>query len=109
VLFTVFTASQHLAHAYRSSNGATSGSLDDQNRFCIQTRDAPLEHTAQSQDRDAEVLERCKRSSMPEAPKEAHAEKDVILVTSSGDPPESSRHVSVQLFYGLLFNHYPPQ
>jgi hypothetical protein len=46
---------------------------------------------------------------MPEAPKKARADKDVILVTSSGGLPESSRHVSVQLFFGLLLDHYPPQ
>jgi hypothetical protein len=46
---------------------------------------------------------------MPEAPKKAHAEKDVILMTASDGPPESSRHVSVQLFFGLLLDHYPPQ
>jgi hypothetical protein len=95
--------------SYYVANGASSGSLDDRNRFHIQTRDAPLEHTAQSQDRDAKVLECCERLSTPEAPKKAHTKKDFILVTSSSGPPESSHHVSVKKIYDLLFDPYPLQ
>jgi hypothetical protein len=95
-------------HVYRSSNDATSGSLDDQNRFRIQTRDVQLEHIAQSQEKDADDVERCERPSASIASKKASAEKDIIHVTSSGGPPESSRHVSTQLFL-ICFSNITPR
>jgi hypothetical protein len=88
-------------------NDATSGSLDNQNRFLIQTRDVQLEHTAQSQEKDVDDVERYECPSMSKAPKKAIAEKDIIHVTSSGGPPESRRHVS-RLLLSIMFFRYIP-
>jgi hypothetical protein len=66
-----------------------------------------LEHTAQSQEKDADDSEQKEHPRASTAPKKADAKKDVILVTSSGGPPEPNRYVSMQLILACLSSITP--
>jgi hypothetical protein len=81
--------------------------LDDRDCFRIQTCDVQPEHTAQSQEKDIDDVERSERPSASKAPKKASAEKDIIHVTSSDGPPESRCHVSRQLLSIMFFRYIP--
>jgi hypothetical protein len=85
-------------HASRSSNGDISGSLDEQDRFCIKTCSSHLETTAESLEKNADDAKCQERPNASKASKKANPEQDVILVTSSGVPPESNCHVSMPTF-----------
>jgi hypothetical protein len=85
-------------HASRSSNDDVSGSLDDQDHFCIKTRSGHLETIAQSLEKDTNDTKHQEHPNASKAPKNANTKKDVILVTSSGGPLESNHHVSTPTF-----------
>jgi hypothetical protein len=60
--------------------------------FSIMT--PPLEHTAESQEKNTEDADPKERPGSSHVPKKDKIERDFILVSSSGGPPEPSRHVS---------------
>jgi hypothetical protein len=82
----------------RSSNDDVFGSLDDQDRFYIKAHSGHLESKAQSLQKDADDTNRQEHPNVSKAPKKANPKKDIILVTSSGGPPKSNRHVSTPTF-----------
>jgi hypothetical protein len=85
-----------VAH-FRSSNEASSGSLGEHDRFQFRPHDSTLEQTADSQEQDIEdaTLKDLPKPSPPS--KKSTAEPDLILVSSSGKPSGSKRHVSSNL------------
>jgi hypothetical protein len=84
---------------FRSSNEESSGSLGERDRFQFRPHDSTLEQTADSQEKDVKdaTLKDLPKPSSP--PKKSTAEPDLILVSSSGEPSGSKRHVSLNLLY----------
>jgi hypothetical protein len=82
---------------FRSSNEESLGSLGERDRFQFQCHDSTLEQTADSQEKDAKdaMLKDLLKLSSPL--KKSAAEPDFILVSSSGEPSGSKRHVSPNL------------
>jgi hypothetical protein len=82
---------------FRSSTKETSASLGDRERFQFRPHDSTLEQTADSQEKDVgdAALEDLSKSSHP--PKKSTVEPDLILVSSSGEPSGSKRHVSPKI------------
>jgi hypothetical protein len=82
---------------FRSSNEESSGSLGERDQFQFRRHGSTLEQTADSQEKDAEdaTLKDLLKLSSP--PKKSAAEPDFILVSSSGEPSGSKRHVSPYL------------
>jgi hypothetical protein len=91
---------------FRSSNEESSGSLGERDRFQFRRHDSTLEQTADSQEKDVEdtTLKGLLKLSSP--PKKSAAEPDLILVSSSGEPSGSKRHVSMYLL-SLYISHLP--
>jgi hypothetical protein len=73
----------------------------------IQPRDAHLEHAAELQDKNADDADPKERPGSSPTPKKFWVEKDFILVSSSGGPPEPSRHVSLQFMLYCFLNITP--
>jgi hypothetical protein len=82
---------------FRSSTKETSVSLGDRERFQFQPHDSTLEQTADSQEKNVgdAALEHLPKSSPP--PMKNTVEPDLILVSSSGEPSGSKRHVSPKI------------
>jgi hypothetical protein len=82
---------------FRSSTEETSASLGDRDQFQFRPHDSTLEQTADSQEKDVgnAALEDLPKSSPP--PKKDTIEPDLILVSSSGEPYGSKRHVSPKI------------
>jgi hypothetical protein len=91
---------------FRSSNEESSGSLGERDRFQFLPHDSTLEQTADSQEKDVEdaTLKDLPKPSSP--PKKSTAEPDLILVSSSGEPSGSKRHVSSNLL-SLCIKYLP--
>jgi hypothetical protein len=82
---------------FRSSNDESLGSLVEHDRFQFKRHDSTLEETANSQEKVGEnaTLKDLLKPSSP--PKKSAAEADFILVSSSGEPCGSKRHVSSKI------------
>jgi hypothetical protein len=82
---------------FRSSTEETSASLGECDRFQFWPHDSTLEQTADSQEKDNgdAALEDLLKSSSP--PKKNTVEPNLILVSSSGEPSGSKRHVSSKI------------
>jgi hypothetical protein len=78
---------------FRSSNEESSRSLGERDHFQFRPHDSTLEQTADSQEKDIEdaMLKDLPKPSPP--PKKSTAEPELILVSSSGEPSRSKRHV----------------
>jgi hypothetical protein len=79
---------------FRSSTEETLVSLGDRDRFQFRPHDSTLQQTADLQEKDVgdAALEDFPKSSPP--PKKNMVKPDLILVSSSGEPSGSKRHVS---------------
>jgi hypothetical protein len=105
-ILRISTASNFFAY-FRSLNDEILGSLDDQDRFHIQHHDASLEQIAESQEKNTEDVDLKEHPGSSHVPKKDKAEKDFIIVSSSGGPPELGRHVSLK--FTLCFLGITPQ
>jgi hypothetical protein len=88
-------------------NDESLGSLVERDRFQFRRHDSTLEETADLQEKEGEdaTLKDLLKPSSP--PKKSAAEPDFILVSSSGEPSGSKRHVSPKnlIFMHLIFTH----
>jgi hypothetical protein len=87
---------------FRSSTEKTSGSLGECDRFQFRPHDSILEQTADSQEKDvgdATLKDLPKPLSLP---MKNAAEPNLILVSSSGEPSGSKRHVSSNLLLSCI-------
>jgi hypothetical protein len=91
---------------YRSSNDGSSGSLVEHDRFQFKRHNSTFEETADSQEKEGEnaTLKNLLKPLSP--PKKSAAEADFILVSSSGEPCGSKRHVSSKIL-SLCIWHSP--
>jgi hypothetical protein len=74
----------------------------ERDRFQFRPHDSALEQTTDSQEKDVgdAMLKDLPKPSSP--PKKSTAEPDLILVSSTGEPSSSKRHVSSNLLLSYI-------